>query len=144
MTVFIRKVEFEDMGEIHRLLQGISNYLPAPEIYESIWSEFIGQSAVTALVAVNDELESQNVVGYGTLCTEMKIRGGIMGHVEDIVVDPRFQRMGVGSLIVKSLLQQAELEGCYKVSLECREEKKVFYEGLGFQNTGTAMSLLTK
>ena len=144
MAFLIRKAELSDMETIHRLLQEISHYLPAPEMYQSIWNDFIGQRSVTALVAVNDEPENPRVVGFGSLCTEMKIRGGIMGHIEDIVVDTSFQRAGIGSLIVKSLLEQAELEGCYKVSLECREDKKIFYQGLGFEHTGTAMSILTK
>jgi len=144
MAFLIRKAEFSDMETIYRLLQELSHYLPAPEMYQSIWSDFIGQRSVTALVAESDESENPRVVGFGSLCTEMKIRGGVMGHIEDIVVDTSFQRAGIGRLIVESLLAQAELAGCYKVSLECREDKKIFYQKLGFKHTGKAMSILFK
>ena len=43
---------------------------------------------------------------------------------------------------MQELIDNARNENCYKLVLECREEKKFFYEKLGFNCSGYSMSLI--
>jgi GNAT superfamily N-acetyltransferase len=59
--------------------------------------------------------------------------------VEDLAVDPRFQRRGVGRRMIEFALAQARAAGCYKLTLSAaahRREAHEFYESLGFECHG--------
>lgn len=75
------------------------------------------------------------IVGSITLLIEQKFihKGGIVGHIEDVVVDKNFQGQKIGEKIMKYLLEIAKNRGCYKTILDCTEDVKPFYEKLGFK-----------
>jgi len=123
------------MPDVILLLQDISEFLPLPQDYDSIWSRYVAQEHVISIVA----LEHGNVIGFGTVCLESKIRGGRVGHIEDIVTHKNQRSRGIGSAIVSSLADVAKDEGCYKVTLHCHEQNVMFYEKIGFQLNGASM-----
>lgn len=133
----IRKIQKEDHESVIALLQQLSVFLPNLSDAPDIWHEFQKQNNVSAFVGCDD---NNNVVAFGSICVEMKIRGGRLGHIEDIVVDEKFRGQGVGAKLVNALIEEAILKKCYKVSLECREEKVVFYNLQGLQKTGLTMT----
>ena len=59
--------------------------------------------------------------------------GGIVGHVEDVVIDKNFQKQKIGKKIMTYVLEIAKNRGCYKTILGCTDDVKVFYEKLGFK-----------
>ena len=69
-----------------------------------------------------------------TLVVEKKfIRNlGRCGHIEDIVVDKNYQKMGFGGIIVKNLMGIGDEVGCYKLVLDCSEKNVGFYGNCGF------------
>lgn len=138
----LREVQEADFRVVVDLLQAISAHAPPESQWECIWMVFASQPHVHGVVAVQVGGAVDQVVGYGSLCVDLKIRGGSIGHIEDIVVAPKFRRHGVGNLIVRALIDLARAKGCYKVSLECRDDKVPFYAQLGFAHTGCAMSML--
>ena len=75
------------------------------------------------------------VIGSTTLLIEPKFihQGGIVGHIEDVVISKEFQGLEVGKKIIKYVLQLAKNHGCYKTILDCADEVKPFYEKLGFK-----------
>ena len=75
------------------------------------------------------------IVGSTTLLIEQKFihKGGMVGHIEDVVVDKNFQGQKIGDKIMKYLLEIAKDRGCYKTILDCTEDVKPFYEKLGFK-----------
>jgi glucosamine-phosphate N-acetyltransferase len=75
------------------------------------------------------------VVGYGCLVVEQKIRGGRLGHIEDIVSHSNYHQQGLGKQIVTQLVKIAKQEGCYKVVLNCRLQNEGFYKKCGFLNS---------
>jgi len=117
------------------LLQQISSFRPPLTQYESIWENFESQGHVFSVVATNES----SVIGYGSLVLEHKIRGGIMGHIEDIVVSPSHGNRGIGTLVVESLCEIASKKGCYKVALQCQDRHLGFYKKCGFESSGTMM-----
>lgn len=142
MLVRIRNIAKADHPLVIQMLQDISSYYPDEADFETIWATFNAQPHVHGLVAVAEDTDFERLIGYGALCVDMKIRGGAIGHIEDVVVAPDFRGKGLGKMIVRALVALAGDLGCYKVSLECREERKDFYAEIGFVGTGCAMSLL--
>ena len=100
----------------------------ADDIFEKI------NSNPDHIVAVA-ELDGK-IVGSTTLLIEPKFihDGGLVGHIEDVVVDKNFQGQKIGEKIMKYLLQYSKDRGCYKTILECTDDVKPFYEKLGFKN----------
>ena len=76
------------------------------------------------------------IVGATTILIEPKFihRGGLVGHIEDVVVDKNFQGQRIGEKIIKYLLEFAKNRGCYKTILDCTDDVKPFYEKLGFKH----------
>ncbi len=76
------------------------------------------------------------IVGVTTLLIEPKFihNGGLVGHIEDVVVEKNFQGQKIGEKIMKYLLEFAKNRGCYKTILDCTDDVKPFYEKLGFKH----------
>jgi len=75
------------------------------------------------------------IVGSTTLLIEPKFihQGGIVGHIEDVVVSKKFQGKKIGKKIIKYVLELAKNHGCYKTILDCSDDVKAFYEEIGFK-----------
>lgn len=88
-------------------------------------------------------LENGRVVGTTSLFIERKFihSGGLVGHIEDVVVSRDVQGRGVGALLVKHASGFAQAKGCYKVVLHCLPELVPFYERLGFRDFNIGMRL---
>ena len=123
------------MLNIIELLQLLSEFKPSKADYPKIWDDFCSQANVHSLVAIIDE----KIVGYGSLVIEAKIRGGKAGHIEDIVSLENYRKKGVGKAILNGLFDLAENNGCYKVSLQCKEHNVQFYEKCNYELNGVAM-----
>lgn len=91
-------------------------------------------------IIVIAELDGK-VVGTTTLLIEPKFihDGGLVGHIEDVVVGKKFQGQKIGNEIVKFLLEVAKNRGCYKTILNCTEDVKEFYEKMGFKHTANEL-----
>ena len=81
----------------------------------------------------------KKLIGFGSLNFEMKLKKGLMAYLEDIVVHKEFRGKKIGKLIVDHLVEIAKKENCYKIKLDCKKEKILFYEKLGFKENGFSM-----
>lgn len=81
------------------------------------------------------------IVGASTLLLETKFihSGGIVGHIEDVVVDKNYQGKKIGEKIIRHLLDYARKRGCYKTILDCADNVKPFYENIGFKHNANAL-----
>ena len=136
-NILIRAVVQSDMDTVIELLQSISEFKPSKSDYLPIWNSFCEQNNVHSLVAVIDS----QIVGYGSIVIETKIRGGKMGHIEDIVCHSLFRKKGIGKAIVDALFDVAKVNGCYKVALQCKEHNVKFYEKCGYEASGLTMQV---
>ena len=125
----------EHMEEVIELLKGLSPDSPSKDKYDSIWASFNSQTNVYSRVAIHKDM----VVGYGAIIIEGKIRGGKLGHIEDIVSHPNFRWQNIGSTIVKTLYDIAITNNCYKVTLHCNNDQASFYEKSLFKIAGCSM-----
>ena len=91
-------------------------------------------------IIVVAELDGE-IVGSATLLLETKFihEGGIVGHIEDVVVNKNHQGQKIGEKIIRHLLEEAKRKGCYKTILDCADEVKPFYEKLGFKHNANAL-----
>ena len=82
-----------------------------------------------------------NIVGSTTLLIEQKFihEGGLVGHIEDVVVNKEFEGHGIGMKLVLSLLDVAKEKKCYKTILNCEDKLLPFYEKIGFKQKSTEM-----
>ncbi|MGY5150801.1 MAG: GNAT family N-acetyltransferase [Candidatus Nitrosopumilus sp. bin_6a] len=88
------------------------------------------------------EVDGQ-IVGSTTLLIEIKFihNGGLVGHIEDVVVDKEYQGKKIGEKIMKFLIEISKKRGCYKIILNCTEDVKPFYEKLGFKQVANELRL---
>ena len=136
----VSKIEFravarQDMADVFDLLRTISPFVPAPEIYDEIWTDFHRQENLIAIVVDVEGITA----GYGVILIEQKIRGGKVGHIEDIVMHPQHRGTGLGRELVEALAKEALNLGCYKVALHCQPHNVAFYEKCGFSGSGNSM-----
>ena len=105
----------------------------AEEIFEKI------NSTPEYIIAVA-ELDGK-IIGATTLLIEQKFihDGGLVGHIEDVVVDKNYQGQRIGEKIMKYLLEIAKNQGCYKTILDCTDDVKQFYEKLGFKHVANEL-----
>ena len=85
--------------------------------------------------------DDKKIVGSTTLFIEQKFihGGGLVGHIEDVVVRKDYEGQGIGMKLVISLLDVAKQKKCYKTILNCEDSLKIFYEKIGFKKTTNEM-----
>jgi ribosomal-protein-alanine N-acetyltransferase len=62
------------------------------------------------------------------------------GHITNIAVHPEFRNCGIGSLLMKALLKEAEARGIKALTLEVRETNygaQALYRKFGFKSGGS-------
>ena len=136
----VSPVKKEQMAEVIELLQSISEFKPPKSDFPHIWDNLCQQTNVHSLIAIIDE----KIVGYGSVLIEIKIRGGKMGHIEDIVTHPNYRKKGIGQSIVDALFEIVKANSCYKVALQCKEQNYEFYEKCNYKISGVAMQRFVK
>ena len=144
MNIEIKNVEKIYLSQIIELLQFISNFYPEKNSEEIIWGNFINQKGVYGFIAIDSDVEifEKKLVGFASMHLSRKIRGGVIGFIEDVVILEKYRGKGIGKLILKNLIRKAKEENCYKLVLECKEDKLEFYKKVGFQKSGFSMSLI--
>lgn len=134
--VKFRPIVREDLDEVFLLLQQLSenNYFQLDK--ERCWDLFSLCSS-KSIVGVYEG----KIIAYGSLVLEHKIRGNVSGHIEDIVVDQKLRGKNVGENLVKNLINIGKEEGCYRITLFCKESLVKFYAKNDFEINGVAMKM---
>lgn len=92
-------------------------------------------------------LEKNNeIVGTATIIVETKFIHNIsrVAHIEDVFISKNYRGLGIGSILIKHLIQQADSLGCYKIICVCRDEVVSFYKKCGMNVRGAFMCKLLK
>ena len=135
----IRKLKIEDLD--NGFLTSLDSLRKASDIDKNkakeIFKKIDSNPDYTIAVA---EIEGK-IVGSTTLLIEQKFihQGGLVGHIEDVVVDKNFQGQKIGEKVMKYLLEIAKNQGCYKTILDCTDDVKPFYEKLGFKQVANEL-----
>ena len=137
--LIIRKLRKEDLQ--NGFLTTLDSLKQASDIEakkaEEIFEKINSTPDYTIAVA---ELEGK-IVGATTLLIEQKFihNGGLVGHIEDVVVDKNHQGQKIGEKIMKFLLDIANEQGCYKTILDCTDDVKLFYGKMGFKQVASEL-----
>ena len=137
--VTVRKLQKKDL--FNGFLQSLDSLRKTSELNskkaEMVFDKISENPSQVIYVAVKDS----KVIGSAGIIIEQKFihDGGMVGHIEDVVVAKDFQGRGVGQKIVKSLLEYAQKQGCYKTILDCTDELVPFYENIGFKRHSNSM-----
>ncbi len=145
MAVEVREVEEADVEVVLMLLGQLSDS-PAeacsPVDVRRTWQKIRRQHGRTLLVATVDGTPAGTadvtiVPNFTHGCRPWAI-------VENVVVDRRQRRRGVGRALLADIIRRAHDNGCYKVQLlsnRRRTEAHVFYRSLGFETTAEGFRL---
>lgn len=71
----------------------------------------------------------EKLVGFGRMLSD----GLLHAVLFDVIVLPDYQRKGIGTEIMKQLLDKCKAHHIRDIQLFCAKNTKVFYEELGFQ-----------
>ncbi|CAL5063730.1 unnamed protein product [Urochloa decumbens] len=140
----IRPLDLADLSKgFCELLAQLS---PSPPLSEEAFrARFAELAALGAdhLVLVAEEVATGRLAAAGAVMVERKFirRCGLVGHLEDVVVDAAARGRGLGERLVRRLVEHARGRGCYKVILNCTTELKGFYAKCGFEEKNVQMGL---
>lgn len=138
MKVGYRDIARDDVEAVIELQQNISSHRPNPEEIDRFWAAYIGQSGIIGVVAE----ANKEVIGFASLLLEVKLRGGIVGHIEDVVVSDTHRSSGIGRGLLQELIKRGEK--CYKFTLCCDSVNVDFYKKVGFREGHLEMKLFPK
>jgi glucosamine-phosphate N-acetyltransferase len=142
MNFVFRSIEDSDYDkECIPLLMHLSCIDPK-KITRKLFNTFIHSLSSNHTIYVLEDTLAHVIVGSITMFVEEKIihNMGKVAHIEDVVIHPNYQGKQLGKYLVKKVMEIAEREKCYKIILDCAEEKKTFYEKCGFAQNGIQMS----
>jgi ribosomal protein S18 acetylase RimI-like enzyme len=80
------------------------------------------------------------VVGTATLSLLTTLWKGLVGHVDDVVVDATARRQGIATLLMEKLQKEAEHLGLTHIDLTSRpsrEAANALYQALGYEKRNT-------
>lgn len=111
-----------------------------PEEFSS-WLQAVRQQDGHIFVLCDPETSRVVATAKALIECKMHNRLAVMGHVEDVVVDPKYRGRGLGRRMVQHAFEYCVQRGCYKTVLVCREDLQGFYEGCGAERRGLLMCL---
>ena len=138
-NITIRELQIEDLW--NGFLTTLDSLRQASNIEKNTANETYNKIKSNPNHMIVVALIDQKVVGAATLLLEPKFihSGGVVGHIEDVVVDKNYQGKKIGEKIILYLLEIAKTKGCYKTILDCLDEVKPFYEKIGFKHNANAL-----
>ena len=137
--IIIREIEEEDLDR--GFLEVLDNLRMASDLDDPKAKEVLEKIKQNPNHRIHVAIDGNKVVGTTTLFIEQKFihRGGLVGHIEDVVVRKDYEGTGIGIKLVRSLLEYAKMRRCYKTILDCNDNVKPFYEKIGFKYESNCM-----
>lgn len=98
-------------------------------------------------VTVIEDTRKREIIGAATLITEHKFIHdcGLRARLEDVVVNNTYRGKQLGKLIVLTVTLLSKHVGCYKMSLDCKDDLIPFYKSIGYKvEPGNANSMILR
>jgi len=136
-AVVVRAASTEDVAGIYRCLSQMVTWIPDESEWSEIVNRFLIQGHVRSYVAIEAlGSEPPQVIGFASISFETKVRGGVIGHIEDVVVDATHRGRGLGRMLVAAILEESRRRNAYRVYLESSESNVGFYKSCGLERSG--------
>ena len=135
----IREIEEDDLE--NGFLETLDFLRNASGLDKNKSKEILKQIKQNPNHIIHVAIDDKKIVGSTTLLIEQKFihDGGLVGHIEDVVVRKDYEGKGIGIRLVTSLLERAKEKNCYKTILDCKDDVKQFYERIGFKCESNGM-----
>jgi len=137
--IIIREIEENDLEK--GFLESLDFLRNASDIDKNKASEILKKIKQNPNHIIYVAIDNKKIVGSTTLLIEQKFihDGGLVGHIEDVVVRKDYEGKGIGIKLVTSMLERAKEKNCYKTILDCKDDVKQFYERIGFKRESNGM-----
>ena len=137
--IIIREIEENDLEK--GFLETLDFLRKTSDIDKNKAKEILRKIKQSPNHIIHVAVDGNKIIGSTTLFIEQKfIRdGGLVGHIEDVVVRKDYEGKGIGIKLVMSLLECAKEKNCYKTILDCKDNVKQFYERIGFKHESNGM-----
>ena len=135
----IREIEESDLE--NGFLETLDFLRNASSLDKSMAKEILKKIKQNPNHIIHVAIDNKKIVGSTTLFIEQKFihDGGLVGHIEDVVVRKDYEGKGIGIKLVTSMLERAKEKNCYKTILDCKDNVKQFYERIGFKRESSGM-----
>ena len=135
----IREIEEDDLEK--GFLESLDFLRKASNIDKNKAKEILKKIKLNPNHIIHVAIDDKKIVGSTTLLVEQKFihDGGLVGHIEDVVVRKDYEGKGIGIKLVTSMLECAKEKNCYKTILDCKDDVKQFYERIGFKRESNGM-----
>ena len=136
----IRNLALKDLEQIDKLYYQFWQENSDMEKMKKMFRELETNSNYIFLAAEEEGIVAGTVMGI--ICYELYGDCRPFMLLEDLVVDRRFRKRGIGKALVKKLEEEAEKRGCSQIMFITEAERKdavSFYESLDYdsgKNTG--------
>jgi len=137
--IIIREIEEDDLEK--GFLETLDFLRNASDLDKNKAKEILKKIKQNTNHIIYVAIDNKKIVGSTTLLIEQKFihDGGLVGHIEDVVVRKDYEGKGIGIKLVTSLLERAKEKNCYKTILDCKDDVKQFYERIGFKHESNGM-----
>ena len=137
--IIIREIEEDDLK--NGFLETLDFLRNASDLDKNKANEILKKIKQNSNHIIYVAIDNKKIVGSTTLLIEQKFihDGGLVGHIEDVVVRKDYEGKGIGIKLVTSMLERAKEKNCYKTILDCKDDVKQFYERIGFKHESNGM-----
>jgi len=109
----------------------------SPEEFNNIFSKIQSQ------IWVIEDTLTNKIVASASIFLEQKFihGGGIVAHLEDVVVDQSYRGAQLGKKLIANVVEKARESGAYKIIADCKPELVSFYSKNGFEKRGEQIAI---
>ncbi|MBO0983542.1 GNAT family N-acetyltransferase [Rathayibacter sp. SD072] len=118
-------VDDVELSALHARAFGIPDPVTLP------WAARLRRHSVSWVGAFDGE----RLVGFVHACGD----GGVHAFVLDTVVDPAYQRRGIGRSLLETLRADTVKAGCEWLHVDFEPHLRTFYESCGFRSTDAGL-----
>jgi len=108
-----------------------------PEEFANIFRKIQSQ------IWVIEDTLTNKIVASASIFLEQKFihNGGIVSHLEDVVVDQSYRGAQLGQKLIANVVEKARESGAYKIIADCKTELVSFYSKNGFEKRGEQIAI---
>lgn len=133
--ILIRECTTNDFDSVFELLKQLwPDMLLDYDALQMIYKNALESDKQRFIVALIDN----RIIGFCSLTIKNNIWvAGNLGHIDELVVDKKYRRQGVGRELMNEITHIAKENICKRIELDSafhRKEAHLFYENSGYEN----------
>ena len=134
-----RKLEESDYHKNY--LQLLSQLTQVGHISPEEFSNILAK--IQSQIWVFEDTTANKIVASASILLEQKFihGGGIVAHLEDVVVDEAYRGNQLGQKLIANMIEKAKESGAYKIIADCKIGLLSFYSKNGFQKKGEQIAI---